>query len=201
MERNDIRVRLATPDDAEAILAVYTPYIAYTSITFETTIPTLEAFRERVRSIAETYPYLVVEEDSRVVGYAYASRLGERAAYAWNAELSIYFEAGHTGRGWGKALTMAVVNLLALQGVRNVFSIITVPNTASFDMHEKLGFAPIGTQAHAGYKLERWHDVDWLQKSIGDFDEAPRPIVALSDCDPAAVQAVIDETERALRGE
>lgn len=87
-------VRLATEADAAGILAVYAPYIRDTAITFETETPSLDAFRCRMASIIGDYPYLVVEEDGSIVGFAYAHRLGERAAYAWNAELSIYFAPG-----------------------------------------------------------------------------------------------------------
>ena len=121
-------VRLATEADAAGILAVYAPYIRDTAVTFETETPSLDAFRCRMASIIGDYPYLVVEEDGSIVGFAYAHRLGERAAYAWNAELSIYFAPGCTSRGWGSVLFWALIDLLALQGVRNAYSLITVPN-------------------------------------------------------------------------
>ena len=137
-------VRLATEADAAGILAVYAPYIRDTAVTFETETPSLDAFRCRMASIIGDYPYLVVEEDGSIVGFAYAHRLGERAAYAWNAELSIYFAPGCTSRGWGSVLFWALIDLLALQGVRNAYSLITVPNEASLALHEKLGFTLLG---------------------------------------------------------
>ena len=149
-------VRLATEADAAGILAVYAPYIRDTAITFETETPSLDAFRCRMASIIGDYPYLVVEEDGSIVGFAYAHRLGERAAYAWNAELSIYFAPDYTSRGWGSVLFWALIDLLALQGVRNAYSLITVPNEASLALHEKLGFALMGIQKEAGYKLGAW---------------------------------------------
>ena len=139
-------VRLATEADAAGILAVYAPYIRDTAITFETETPSLDAFRCRMASIIGDYPYLVVEEDGSIVGFAYAHWLGERAAYAWNAELSIYFAPDYTSRGWGSVLFWALIDLLALQGVRNAYSLITVPNEASLALHEKLGFALMGIQ-------------------------------------------------------
>lgn len=167
-------VRLATEADAAGILAVYAPYIRDTAVTFETETPSLDAFRCRMASIIGDYPYLVVEEDGSIVGFAYAHRLGERAAYAWNAELSIYFAPGCTSRGWGSVLFWALIDLLALQGVRNAYSLITVPNEASLALHEKLGFTLMGVQKEAGYKLGAWHDVAWLRMAIGDFSAAPR---------------------------
>ena len=178
-------VRLATEADAAGILAVYAPYIRDTAVTFETEIPSLDAFRCRMASIIGDYPYLVVEEDGSIVGFAYAHRLGERAAYAWNAELSIYFAPGCT-------------SLLALQGVRNAYSLITVPNEASLALHEKLGFTLMGVQKEAGYKLGAWHDVAWLRMAIGDFSAAPEPRMPLSSMDPDQVAEVLATAEAAL---
>ena len=191
-------VRLATEADAAGILAVYAPYIRDTAITFETETPSLDAFRCRMASIIGDYPYLVVEEDGSIVGFAYAHRLGERAAYAWNAELSIYFAPGYTSRGWGSVLFWALIDLLALQGVRNAYSLITVPNEASLALHEKLGFTLMGVQKEAGYKLGAWHDVAWLRMAIGDFSAAPEPRMPLSAMDPDQVAEVLATAEAAL---
>lgn len=191
-------VRLATEADAAGILAVYALYIRDTAITFETETPSLDAFRRRMASIIGDYPYLVVEEDGRIVGFAYAHRLGDRAAYAWNAELSIYFAPDYTSRGWGSVLFWALIDLLALQGVRNAYSLITVPNEASLALHEKLGFALMGIQKEAGYKLGAWHDVAWLRMAIGDFSAAPEPRVPLSAMDPDQVAEVLTAAEDAL---
>lgn len=149
-------------------------------------------------SIIGDYPYLVVEEDGSIVGFAYAHRLGERAAYAWNAELSIYFAPGCTSRGWGSVLFWALIDLLALQGVRNAYSLITVPNEASLALHEKLGFTLMGVQKEAGYKLGAWHDVAWLRMAIGDFSAAPEPRMPLSSMDPDQVAEVLATAEAAL---
>ena len=165
-------VRLATEADAAGILAVYALYIRDTAVTFETEIPSLDAFRCRMASIIGDYPYLVVEEDGSIVGFAYAHRLGERAAYAWNAELSIYFAPGCTSRGWGSVLFLA--------------------------LHEKLGFTLMGVQKEAGYKLGAWHDVAWLRMAIGDFSAAPEPRMPLSSMDPDQVAEVLATAEAAL---
>lgn len=89
--------RLATPDDAEDLLKIYEPYIA-TTVTNETQVPTLGEFRQRIVDRDGAYPYIVCEEDGRPVGYAYGSRLFSRAAYAWSAELSVYFSTDRSAR-------------------------------------------------------------------------------------------------------
>lgn len=199
MATDGIQVRFASPDDAEGVLAVYAPYVKDTPITFETEVPGIDGFHSRMSGVMETYPYLVVEDGGRIVGYAYAHRIGERASYDWDAEFSIYLEGGHTGRGIGTALSHALLQLLEIQGVRNVFSLIAVPNPASIGLHEKLGFRHMGTQERAGYKLGAWHDVEWMQKPIGDFEGAPAPLLRARDLDPQAVQAVLADAERACR--
>lgn len=191
-------VRLATEADAADILAVYAPYILDTAITFETEVPSLDDFACRVASVIGDYPFLVVEDEGRLVGFAYAQRLGERAAYAWNAELSIYFAPGYTSRGWGSVLFWTLIDLLALQGVRNAYSLITVPNEASRALHEKLGFSLMGIQKEAGYKLGAWHDVAWMRMAIGDFSAAPAPRLPLSEMDPDQVAEVLAAAETAL---
>lgn len=127
--------------------------------------------RRRIASIGAFYPYLAAREGGRngaIVGYAYASRAQERAAYRWNAELSVYLEQGRGGRGAGTALYRALLGLLALQNIRNVYGTVTLPNAASLRLHEKFGFRPVGVFPHAGYKLGRWHDVLHLEKALGD---------------------------------
>ena len=191
MPHEDVRIRWAELDDAPAVLSIYAPYVEDTPITFETEVPSIAEFRDRMRDIMELYPYLIAEVDGAPVGYAYAHRSGERAAYAWDAEFSIYVDCAHTGRGIGGTLSRACLQLLALQGVRNVFSLITLPNPASIGLHESLGFRHMGIQEQAGYKLGGWHDVEWMQKAIGDFAGCPEPLVAARALDPGIVGDVL----------
>lgn len=185
-------LRLGRESDAAAVLGIYAPYIESTPITFETDVPSLESFEARLRGYGETYPLIVAERSGALAGYAYAHRCGERAAYAWNAELSVYLDPRFRGAGIGRALCTALLDLLAAQGVRNVFSLITVPNAASIGLHEALGFALMGTQRQAGYKRGAWHDVAWYQKQIGSFSNSPEPIVPVSDLDKQLVESILE---------
>ena len=85
-------IRKATENDAESLLKIYEPYITNTTITFEYDVPTAEAFADRIRETAAAFPYLVCEQDGIIMGYAYAHRIRERAAYDWDAELSVYLK-------------------------------------------------------------------------------------------------------------
>lgn len=183
------QIRLATPADAAACLAVYQPFLA-TPITFEEALPSAAAFAGRIGQTLQTYPYLVLEVAGQVAAYAYAGPLASRAAYRWSAELSVYVAAAWQKQGFGKALYGALLPLLRQQGVQEVFACITLPNPASLRLHQFWGFTEAGLFRQAGYKCGRWHDVAWLQKSLAEPATPPpelTPITAI----PAAQQQQI----------
>src|SRR5699024_8276889 len=114
-------IRRAAESDAPALLDIYAPYIRDTAITFEYDVPTAEEFVARIADILKTHPYLVCEQDGKPVGYAYAHRIRERAAYDWAAELSIYLAPEAQGQGVGTALYRCLVDLLAMQNLRILY--------------------------------------------------------------------------------
>lgn len=185
-------VRFAAEADAPALLDIYAQYIA-TSVTFETELPSVEDFRGRIRDISAMYPYLVLEEDGRAVGYAYAHRVRERAAYDWLAELSVYIDRDRRGQGLGPKLYGLLMELLRLQGVRTAMGCVTSPNPRSEAMHAALGFRLVGVSASAGYKDGSWHDVSWFEKPLGAYDVPPAPVVPAGMLDRAAVAAAFRE--------
>ena len=170
-----MHIRFADPGDAAACLAVYAQYID-TSITFETVLPSEAEFSGRIRSYGAVYPWLIAEEDGHVLAYAYAHRAQERAAYGWNAELSVYVRRDAAGRGLGTKLYTVLLALLQKQGVRTAYGVVTMPNDASSALHQKLGFRVLGTYRNTGYKNGRWRDVVWFEKPIGSFTGEPRPL-------------------------
>lgn len=175
----DRTIRFAVPEDSAALLKIYGQYID-TPVTFEYELPSEQEFAERIAGIAADYPYLVWEEGGVPVGYAYAHRYGERAAYQWGAELSIYLERNHTSCGMGKVLYEILMELLKLQGVRTVYGCVTVPNEKSMRLHEGLGFRRIGEFRNAGYKNGAWRDVMWLEKELLPCEGEPKPILSFS---------------------
>ncbi len=169
-----MEIGFAALQDAGELLAIYRQYIE-TPITFECQLPTEEAFAERIRSISAGYPYLVCRENGRIIGYAYAHRQAERAAYQWNAELSVYLDRQVRGKGVGRRLYSALMELLRLQGIRTVYALVTMPNPASEGLHRSMGFHLMGVQKSTGYKDGAWRDVAWFEKAIGTYDELPAP--------------------------
>lgn len=196
------RIRFATEQDAPALLSIYTPYVKDTVITFEYDVPSIEEFARRIREITAFYPWLVWEQNGRIVGYAYAHRHKERAAYQWGCELSVYLSPDARGQGIGTALYQALIQILALQNVYNLYACITLPNEASQRLHKAMGFTFAGTWHHTGYKLGAWHDVGWYEKTCGQLSEnaqgretalpaLPKPLVSVHDLNAAVLDSIL----------
>lgn len=186
-----MKLRFASPEDVPALLAIYEHYIS-TVITFEYALPSQEEFARRVSSVSKEYPYLAAEENGVLLGYAYAHRIAERAAYGWGAELSIYLHPDAAGRGLGKRLYSSLIELLRLQGVRTVYGLVASPNPASEGLHRSLGFRLMGIQRRAGYKNGRWVDLLWFEKPIASYDADPAPLLPVGQLPEEAVLAVLN---------
>ncbi len=166
-------IRVAEPGDAQQVLDIYAPFCLATPVSFETEVPSLEEMRKRITSTLELFPWLIAEDSGRVLGYAYASRHRERAAYRWSADVSVYVRDGERGKGVGRALYTAVFDILRLQGIHRILAGITLPNDGSVALHEAMGLRPLGIYEAIGYKCGAWHDVGWWQFSLRPHDAAP----------------------------
>lgn len=202
MERHEIHptARFARRDDFEAIRNVYAPYVD-TPITFDVAVPSPAQFEARMNAVVPTYPCFVVVYDGRVAGFAYAHALAERAAYRWNAELSIYLSQEAVGRGWGAPIYEALIELVRLQGIVCVYGLVTVPNQASERLHQSLGFDASWCQPHAGWKSGAWHDVTWFSKEINTPQEQPADPVSFDELlrtRSADIQQVLDRLNTVL---
>lgn len=169
-------IRPADPDrDAAACAAIYAPSVASTPISFELEPPDAAEFARRIERYSATHQFLVAEEGGEVVGYAYACRWQERAAYDWAVEVSVYVDAAHTGEGVGRALYAELLDRLRGQGFRVAVAGITLPNPASVALHERLGFEPIGSLRAVGWKVGAWHDVGYWQLLLRPDAADPPP--------------------------
>ena len=173
-------LRMASPEDAAVMREIYAPYITETSVTFETEVPSVEEMAARMRSVLAVYPWIAAEENGEVVGYAYAHRAGERAAYGWNAELSVYVRQDRRRAGLGRQLCTALLALLRQQRVQTVYSLITSPNPASEALHRRLGFRPLAVHRQTGYKQGRWRDVQWMELVLGGRENPPAPVLPVA---------------------
>ena len=159
-------IRIAREADVPEILAIYAPYVLNTTYTFEYEVPTEEEFLARFRSLTAQFPWLVWEEEGKILGYAYGSAPFERAAYRWCAEDSLYLHPDARRKGIGTKLLAALEDILKLQGYRTVYAIITSENLVSLDFHRKMGYNLLSEFPDCGYKFGRWLGVTWLDKVL-----------------------------------
>ena len=192
LKKEDLSFRFATENDAEKILAIYKPYVENTTITFEYNVPTIEEFRERIREILKDYPYIVCEYGNEIVGYAYAHRIWSRAAYQWDAELSIYTNEKYAGNGIGKKLYGILLEILKLQNVVNVYGLVTYPNKSSEKLHNYFGFKKVAFFENVGFKFGKWIGVTWFEKAINPYFENPDSIKRISEIDESEIKKILD---------
>lgn len=169
-------IRSAKSEDAKAILDIYSPYIHDTGVTFETSAPSLSEIQRRITENIKL-GYFVYELNGQVIGYAYASKHRERAAYQWCCEVSAYVSEKFHGKNIATQLYSQLLHQLRDLGYVNAYAGITLPNEKSVKFHESMGFKHIGIYEKIGFKLERWHDVGWWALRLREAPVAPeKPI-------------------------
>ena len=172
-------IRLAKEADIPQILEIYAPYVLNTAVSFEYTVPTLEEFTLRFLDITRQFPWLIWEENGKILGYAYGSLPFGRAAYHWVAASSIYLAPQAQGKGIGRKLYNALEAILAEQGYRKTYAIITSDNPGSLRFHEKMGFRFLARFADCGIKFSKLYSVVWMEKVLnsGEIPQFfPKPI-------------------------
>ena len=167
------RIRSAVKEDAERLLQIYGYYVENTAISFEYEVPAPDEFRERIVHTLKKYPYLVIEEDGVVKGYAYAGVFKGRAAYDHCCEVTIYLDQNAKGCGYGRALYEALEDALREKGIINLYACIGDPITEdayltknSEQFHRHMGYVKVGEFHKCGYKFGRWYNMIWMEKII-----------------------------------
>jgi phosphinothricin acetyltransferase len=191
-------IRLVQEADTTEILKIYEPYVKETAVTFECETPSLSEFRNRIKETSLDYPYIVCVSDEKVIGYAYAHRHMEREAYQWNAELSVYIDKNYFRLGVGKTLYSALIEILRMQNVRNVYGGVASPNEKSEKLHESLGFKKLGIYHSTGYKCGAWYDVAWFEKNIGDYDLEPKSFMSIQEIDKKTIMEILNRHSESL---
>jgi phosphinothricin acetyltransferase len=193
MSSSEPRLCLATAADAGAIAEIYAPIVQSTAISFEEVAPSAGEMRARIEKTLVMYPWLVADGDGAVLGYAYAGRWRERAAYRWSVEVTAYVLETARGRGIGGTLYRALFRILEVQGFHRAFAGITLPNDPSVALHRSVGFTIVGVFQDAGHKFGAWHDVGWYERPIGADGGPPHEPIPL----PQVAASVVAEALRA----
>lgn len=168
-------IRAATPEDSSAIAAIYDAAVLAGTASFELDPPGPDEMARRQQAIMDAgYPFLVMEEEGRVVGYAYVSAFRPRVAYRHTVENSIYVDETMHGRGIGKALLEALITACEARDFRQMVAVIgDSGNAGSIALHRACGFAPIGILPATGFKFDRWIDTVLMQRALGPGAGAP----------------------------
>jgi phosphinothricin acetyltransferase len=183
----ETELRMASPEDAKALLDIYAPYILNTGVTFEYEVPSEESFRARIRKISEKYPYLVACVGGVPIGYAYAKELGERAAFSHSVETDVYLAKEARGHGVGTLLYCELERILKLQNVANLYAAVSYREFedetithASPRFHTAMGYRKAAHFKKCGYKFGRWYDIIWYEKYIDAHTDTPSAFIPIN---------------------
>ena len=168
-------IRPSRDTDVAAITALYAHHVLHGTGTFETEPPTEADVAQRRRDVlARGLPWLVAEDEGRVVGLAYCNWFKPRAAYRFSAEDSIYLHPDVQRRGLGRALLAELANQAGRAGVRKLIAVIgDLANAGSIGLHRSLGFSQVGTIAACGWKFGRWLGIVLMEKPLGPGATTP----------------------------
>jgi phosphinothricin acetyltransferase len=166
-------IRAAAPADAAGVQAIYGPEVEHGTASFETEPPSVGEMARRIEAILPIYPWLVWEEDGRILGYAYASRHRDRAAYRWSVDVAIYVAPDAKGRGIARALYDRLFEILTRQRFRAAYGGVATPNPASEGLHQACGFELVGVYRSVGFKHGQWRDVGWWRRGLHEASGQP----------------------------
>lgn len=194
-----LQVRMAVREDAMEVLEIYKPSVLTTAFSFETAVPTLHQFQTRIENCLQKYPWIVCTVNQQVVGYVYASKHREREAYQWSCECSVYIRDSFKGKGIATELYAVLFEILKIQGIRNVYAGITLPNDASVKLHEKCGFKHFANYDNIGYKFNSWKTVGWWKLQLNDYDLNPPPPIKIAALNSMLLMQLFKETVEKLQ--
>lgn len=173
-------IRLAQAGDVEALLSILAPYVLCDTVSFDQTVPSVQAFQDKVKRTIKDYPFYVALIHDQPVGYCYASRFRAQAAYDWAVETTIYIDQAHHGKGIGSDLYEALEASLIRQKVRKLYACISASHIQSLAFHRHMGFKEMARFESVGYKMGHWLDIVWMEKGIGERSESPEPFIPFS---------------------
>lgn len=166
-------IREVRTNDAARLVEIYSYYVENTAVSFEYKVPTVEEFERRIETIKKKYPYLVCEDEGKVVGYAYADMYGVREAFNWSATTSIYIDKDYRRKGIGSLLYDALEKAAKERGLVNLFAVVAYADKEdenlskdSSKFHTQYGYEEVGRMKAIGKKFDKWYDLIYYQKKL-----------------------------------
>lgn len=160
--------RTVNLSDSQAIADIYNPFVTDSTVTFEEKAVTAEQISQRIEKVLDSgFPWIVLEQDGEILGYAYAGPWHTRSAYRFTAESTIYLSPYAGGKGYGHKLYRELLARLKEQGIKNVMGVVALPNPPSVKLHQSLGFTKVGEFKNIGVKFERQISVSYWQLKLG----------------------------------
>jgi phosphinothricin acetyltransferase len=165
-------IRPSQPEDLSAITAIYQHHVLHGTGTFEIEPPNLQDMTARREDVlSKGLPYLVIEDQGQVQGFAYCNWFKPRPAYRFSAEDSIYLATNASGMGWGRLLLSELCRKAEAAGIRKLIAIIgDSANAGSIGVHSSVGFHSVGVVKACGWKFNRWLDIVMMEKALGHGD-------------------------------
>lgn len=180
-------IRIVERADVDGILEIYVPHVTEGTASFEMEPPSPAKMWDRIRFYLNHAPWLVMEINGSIAGYAYASEHRARAAYSWSIEVSVYIQPQYHRQGIGRRLYACLIEMIEAQGFKTILAGITMPNDPSEHIHRAMGFKLIGTYHKVGYKHNQWRDTRWYELDLNPENLPPHPIKTMKEMDQSGI--------------
>jgi phosphinothricin acetyltransferase len=161
-----MKIKNITALDYPEVLKIYNYFVVNTTINFEQKPITILELSNMVDNITKKYPFIILYENTKILGYAYLSAFNKKTSYDITADLAIYLNPEVKSKGYGSILLLEIEKLARKQNIKNIISIITEENNASLQFYQKNGFTKVGQLNKVGYKFNRYLSVYYYQKTL-----------------------------------
>ena len=175
MDGHMIELRPATPDDAQALLGIYGPYVVTNAVSFESKPPSVEDMRKRIEAAGDVHPWIVAceAESDLVLGYAFAKPTRPGPGYRFSVETACYVAGELEGQGIRRTLYGALIATLTAMNYTQAISQLTMPQDKAILLHEAMGFRRAGVYREVCFKNGQWIDVGVWQRELSQPGTPP----------------------------
>lgn len=162
-------IRSATAADIPSILDIYNDAILNTTAVYDYAPHTL-AMRQAWFAAKQQagFPVIVAEVQERIAGFGSLGAFRAWEAYQYTAENSLYVAADSRGQGIGKQLLARLIEAAEHMQLHAIVAGIDADNVVSLRLHEQFGFQEVAHFQQVGYKFDRWLDLKFMQRLLGD---------------------------------